>query len=127
MTKLYKLVGKWKAPFWKKHWLPMLASADVDLTKCFFTNVLMGLQPERATGKMPAVAGYKTECRAFLRKQIEIVEPSVVITLGRDAQTISAGIIPRDANIRHPSDSYYLARWRRAKNGCTPLASRFGR
>jgi hypothetical protein len=101
--------GEVESPFWTRFWLPMLAFAGVDLTKCFFTNVLMGLQPERATGKMPAVDGYKSECRAFLLKQIAIVEPSVVITLGRAAQTISDGIIPRDTNIRHPSDSYHFS------------------
>jgi hypothetical protein len=72
------------SPSWKCL-LRYLGAAEVDPEDCFFTNVFVGLQPEKSKGKMCASEEFKTQCRAFLHKQIETVKPRLVATLGADA------------------------------------------
>jgi hypothetical protein len=63
-----------------------LKADKVDETDCFFTNVFVGLQPCQAVGRMNAGRKFKKQCRAFLCKQIEIVKPRLVATLGAEAR-----------------------------------------
>ena len=65
--------------------LAYLESAELNPTDCFFTNVLMGLKPGSATGPMPPSAVYENQCLQFLKKQIQILQPRFIITLGGDA------------------------------------------
>jgi uracil-DNA glycosylase family 4 len=62
-----------------------LKVAEVGETDCFFTNLLVGLQPRHATGRMVVTDEFESQCRAFLCKQIEIVRPRLVATLGKFA------------------------------------------
>jgi len=90
--------GRGSSLYWK-----ILSGYVEDPTQCFFTNALMGLQPESAVGKMPRVPGYEDQCRAFLAKQIEIVAPRLVVALGKDAQKRLSKVIPGAPMLLHPS------------------------
>lgn len=59
-----------------------LAVAGVCESDCFFTNVLVALQPDRSMGSMKAGREFPKQCRSFLCEQIEIVKPRLVATLG---------------------------------------------
>ncbi len=85
--------------------LSYLCKAGIQPECCFFTNVLMGLKPGSAVGPMPEVPGYLKECQDFLRRQIEIVQPSLIIALGQKASTRLAFLRPTVPFIRvlHPS------------------------
>jgi len=79
----------------------MLAAAGLDPAEAFFSNVLMGLKPGSATGKMPTVIGYVEECVAFFERQREIVSPSVVVTVGADASHILRHHVSKANSIMH--------------------------
>jgi uracil-DNA glycosylase len=77
--------GEAQSFFWRTL-LAYLSQASIRPERCFFTNALMGLKPGNAIGPMPAVPGYYDECQAFLKRQIEIVDPSLIVTLGQKAR-----------------------------------------
>jgi hypothetical protein len=85
--------------------LAYLAHARIGPEQCFFTNALMGLKPGSAVGAMPAVPGYHDECHAFLNSQIEIVNPSLIATLGKKAFSRVSKLRPgvRLVRLLHPS------------------------
>ena len=64
----------------------LFEQVNINLNTCFFTNVFMGLRNTKSmTGTFP---GYKDKAfvkrnLAFLEKQIEIVKPKAIITLGK--------------------------------------------
>jgi hypothetical protein len=70
-------------PTWN-YLLRFLEASDVNQMQCFFTNVFVGLQPDQAVGRMNAGREFRRQCRAFLCKQIEIVRPRLVATLGSE-------------------------------------------
>jgi hypothetical protein len=76
--------------------------------QCFFTNVFMGLQPESAVGKMPSIPGYEAQCLEFLRAQIEIVNPRIVVALGGDARRLVRRVIPNAPHLTHPSARTFI-------------------
>ncbi len=59
-----------------------IAFADLQPEECFFTNALMGLQPERSRGPLKATDRFRAECRHFLDEQIGIVQPCAIVSLG---------------------------------------------
>jgi hypothetical protein len=63
-----------------------LETAKVDKLDCFFTNVFVGLQPDKSPGKVNAGEEYFEQCRDFLRQQIARVKPRLVATLGITAE-----------------------------------------
>lgn len=65
-----------------KYLLAYLEAAAIPSEECFFTNALVGLQPKGANGPMRAGEAYLAECRRFLTRQIEIVEPQLIAVLG---------------------------------------------
>jgi uracil-DNA glycosylase len=65
--------------------LEYLRAAELDPLDCFFTNALVGLQPLKAEGAMYAVDAFYQECRVFLKKQINIVRPRLIVALGQKA------------------------------------------
>jgi hypothetical protein len=81
-----------------------LESANVCTIDCFFTNIFVGLQPDRSQGRMNASEEFKTQCRAFLFKQIDIVKPRLVAILGQDAanQYHQSGCPTPSVDLRHP-------------------------
>lgn len=62
-----------------------LKEAGIAPEECFFTNVLMGLKPGSATGPMPFSKLFEAQCLEFLSKQILIVRPRLIVSLGGDA------------------------------------------
>ncbi len=63
----------------------MLREAGVPLESCFFTNFYMGLRLGAATtGRYPGSLSprFVTECRDFLRVQLEVQQPRLVLVLG---------------------------------------------
>jgi uracil-DNA glycosylase len=76
--------------------LGCLRNASISPQECFFTNAMMGLMPEGATGKMPIEKDFKEqyEYRQLLIKQIDIVMPRTLISLGGEAGRIVAEIRP---------------------------------
>lgn len=72
------------SPTWRNisRIFPML---DVPLKDCFFTNVYMGLRavgPE--IGRFPGAKDrrYAARCVTFFRRQLEVVRPKIILTLG---------------------------------------------
>lgn len=78
--------------------LGYLRNASMSPQVCFFTNAMMGLMPEGATGKMPIEKmfkeQYENQCRQLLIKQIDIVKPRALISLGGEAGKFVAKIRP---------------------------------
>lgn len=72
-------------PTWR-NMLELFKEANIDLRRCFFSNVFMGLRPgDKMTGKSPVYKN-KTlleENVSFLREQISVIHPKVIITLGK--------------------------------------------
>lgn len=84
-----------------------LEGSRVDKMDCFFTNVLVGLQPTLANGRMLATEEFYKECRTFLCKQIRIVKPRLVAILGQDAakQYRKSGCLTPFVELDHPSSA----------------------
>jgi hypothetical protein len=99
------------SPFWRV-FREYLECAAIRRDDCFFTNALMGLQPGSSVGPMPTVPSYEDECRRFLRRQIEVVEPRGVVALGRNAShpvRVAAPSVPW-IDLTHPSAWEFRAR-----------------
>lgn len=62
------------------------AKADIDPANALYTNALMGMKPGSAVGDVPTVPGYQDQCLMFLQRQIEIVQPRLVVALGKKAR-----------------------------------------
>lgn len=63
----------------------MLAEVAMPMESCFFTNFYMGLRKGTATtGRYPGSrsAAFVDRCRAFLRIQVEVQRPRLILTLG---------------------------------------------
>ncbi|MEA2785890.1 MAG: uracil-DNA glycosylase [Candidatus Eremiobacteraeota bacterium] len=95
--------GEVDSPFWRDRLIPYISMAGIDPADVFFTNVLMGCKPGSAIGDMPVVPGYEEQCVAFLRRQIEIVKPRVVIAFGAKARTRVRLVLPQAGSVMHPS------------------------
>lgn len=86
-----------------------LGPSGIDPRDCFFTNTLMGARCIGGmTGPNPALDHdqFMLACESFMKKQITVVQPSVVIALG----VIPAALLSRWLGIARE-----LARPRRAK------------
>jgi hypothetical protein len=96
--------GEAQSFFWRIL-LDYLSQAGIEPERCFFTNALMGLKPGSAIGPMPVVAGYYDECLAFLKRQIELVQPSLIVALGQKAYSRVTTLQPSVPVIHllHPS------------------------
>lgn len=103
-AKSLKRGGECHSRFWE-NLLAYLAHAGLDPAGCFFSNALMGLKPGGAVGPMPTVPGYADECRAFLGRQIEIVQPLLIVALGERASARVKQLRPvaPSVGLPHPS------------------------
>ena len=92
--------------------LRYLETAKVDKLECFFTNVFVGLQAVKSTGKVTAGEEYFQQCRAFLHKQIARVKPRLVATLGKYAeeQYLLSGCGTPHVALVHPMHPFTLGR-----------------
>lgn len=88
--------------FWRQLQL-LLHDAEVPLNSCFFTNAIMGLRARGAsTGKSPGFRNqsFRGQCEKFLARQIEVVRPAVILTLGEFAPQVLATIAPALSALR---------------------------
>jgi hypothetical protein len=77
--------GEVKSVFWNNLKGFLKDAGNLDPAECFFTNALMGLKSDKPDGTMPGCTGYQEQCQTFLLRQIEVVAPKAIVTLGRDA------------------------------------------
>lgn len=98
--------GEAGSEFWQRL-LKIVAGASLVPEQCFFTNVLMGLKPGSATGAMPSVPGYRSQCTVFLQKQIDIVKPAAVVALGINAKRFISQLDRPWVASRHPTDWHF--------------------
>jgi uracil-DNA glycosylase len=80
------------SPTWK-NLIKLFDEAKVDLHKCFFTNVFMGLRDtEKMTGQFPGRKDndFVNMNLAFLLFQILTIKPNLIITLGIPASEMVA-------------------------------------
>jgi len=78
--------------------LIQVAPDEAALTRCFFTNFLIGLIPgSSAIGAFPGTKdpAFVERCRLFLVRQIEVVRPSVLLVLGVHKPRLLAPLSPR--------------------------------
>jgi uracil-DNA glycosylase len=80
-----KVKGEANSTFWGNLKDFLANAGPLDPADCFFTNALMGLKPDKPDGTMPDRSGYREQCQRFLVRQIEIVAPTAIITLGGEA------------------------------------------
>jgi uracil-DNA glycosylase len=63
----------------------LLCASDISFNRCFFTNLYMGLRKEGPeTGKFPGAHDepFVQRCMAFFVRQLEVVQPKLILTLG---------------------------------------------
>ena len=75
------------SPTWRTM-IKLFSDAELDLNRCFFSNVYMGLRDaDKMTGEFPGSKDKDFVKRnlQFLKLQISTVKPKVIITLGKPA------------------------------------------
>lgn len=94
-------------PTWK-NLIKLFESLNIDLCRCFFSNVFMGLRKTKSmVGRFPGLKDKKFVERnlEFLSLQIETIKPELIITLGLYATKMVADLSPQD-----------LINWKEAKS-----------
>jgi uracil-DNA glycosylase len=83
----------------------LLRELQIDELKCFFTNAYMGLRPDtrgngktKNTGKCPAAKkgadSFTKGCQEFFKKQLAIMQPEVVLVLGKETAKFVSKVFP---------------------------------
>ena len=72
----------------------VLDLAEIDIESCFLTNALMGIKTGRATGAVRGGRAYRSQCAAFLARQLQVLAPRLVVSLGVHAMTLLALAVP---------------------------------
>ncbi|WP_312648946.1 uracil-DNA glycosylase family protein [Aminipila sp.] len=75
------------SPTWK-NLIKLFNEASINMQNCFFSNVFMGLRKtDSMTGKFPGLKDQEFKKRniEYLKYQIEIIKPRLIITLGKFA------------------------------------------
>jgi uracil-DNA glycosylase len=83
-----------RGPTWR-NLLTLLRDAGVSPESCFFTNVYMGLiDGPSAVGNFPGAtdAAFVSRCQLFLAEQIAIMQPRVILTLGKEVVSVLAAL-----------------------------------
>lgn len=84
------------SPTWR-NLQKLLVEAKIDLENCFFTNFYMGLiAGSRSTGRFPGATdeGFVNRCIQFLKLQIQVQQPSAILTLGKWVPSLLAKVSP---------------------------------
>ena len=87
----------------------LLTELDIDVKDCFFTNAYMGLRPENNTegktintGTSPAAKkgaeDFAKDCQEFFMKQLEVVQPEVVLVLGKETAKFVSKVFPEECS-----------------------------
>lgn len=114
-------------PTWWQLNQPWREEAGLVLTKCFFTNLFMGLRcGSGATGRSPALSNpaFAERCVGFLGRQIELLQPRLILTLGKRVPAFLAELFPEDlSQWRDPraGSSRSLDRWSASTARMRPL------
>lgn len=77
--------GKYRAGATWRNLLPLLDGARIARSDCFFTNAYMGLRDgDDSMGEFPGAGDpdFVARCQAFLRRQVAIQRPRLILTLG---------------------------------------------
>src|SRR5207249_1752425 len=74
----------------------ILADAGIPKPDCFFTNFFMGLTTGPNTGTFPGARdpGFVESCRQFLRFQLQVQRPRLVLVLGPQVPRFLAPLSP---------------------------------
>lgn len=83
-------------PTWR-NLLKVLRAAEIPLEKCFFTNFYMGLREgEATTGVFPGAsdATFRRHCSEFFIEQLDVMRPSLIVTLGKYVPVLIAPLSP---------------------------------
>lgn len=81
----------------------LLEKVGIPKERCFFTNFYMGLKPgDKATGKLPAAGdkNFVRSCQAFFREQLKVMQPKVVLILGREFFNEFAIFLPPQSQMK---------------------------
>ncbi|GIW08991.1 MAG: uracil-DNA glycosylase [Dehalococcoidia bacterium] len=76
----------------------LLAAAGLSRSEVFLTNAVL-CNPCRAGRNRPPAASELAHCRNFLRRTLALVDPEVVVTLGRVALRALGAIAPHGASL----------------------------
>lgn len=87
----------------------LLKDLGIDETECFFTNAYMGLRPDdnketktKNTGTSPAAKKgaekFADDCYQFFKKQLEVVQPEVVLVLGKETAKFVSKVFPHECS-----------------------------
>ena len=81
--------------------LPILRGAGVKPENCFFTNAFMGLKDDGGSnvGATFTTPDFDLRCREFLRFQLRILRPSVVVAMGHPAIRMLYDLSPHDLRV----------------------------
>jgi uracil-DNA glycosylase family 4 len=78
----------------------LLASANIDRAAIYITNAVL-CNPKDAKGNNATPIGAEiSNCSGFLRRQLDLVDPSVVVTLGAVALEAVAAIAPHGLSLK---------------------------
>jgi hypothetical protein len=83
-------------PTWR-NLLGLLERVGIVPERCFFTNIYMGLRAGAATtGPFPGATNpvFVRHCEQFLREQLEMLRPSLILTLGVNVPPFLGRVIP---------------------------------
>lgn len=86
----------------------LLHDLAIEPSDCFFTNAYMGLRPNQTneknknTGESPASKRgaelFAKDCQSFLKKQLEVIQPEVVLVLGKETAKFVSKAFPDECS-----------------------------
>lgn len=89
-----------RTPTWR-HLLQLLSRLPVDLERCFFTNIYMGLREGKTTtGPFPGAASpeFVKRCEEFFLLQAAMQRPALILALGAQVPAFLARLSPELAS-----------------------------
>jgi len=95
---------------WQGTWTSlrkMLLEVEVDPRNCFFTNVLLGVRRSGPIdGPSPALRcpDYVSACSEYVKEQVGIVQPSVVVALGKVPTILLARCFGLTSSLSAPTE-----------------------
>lgn len=96
-----------EGPTWS-NLLGLLKDADLNPSACYFTNFYMGVRlQERSTGKHPGRTNreFVEACSNFLREQLRVVKPSLLLVLGTHVPPLLAEMAPGQLGVWRKASS----------------------
>lgn len=91
-----------KGATWR-YLVPLLDQASIPKDRCFFTNFYMGLiDGESAAGPFPGKgdADFVQRCQEFLREQFRVMQPKLILILGKEFFNEFATFLPPQSQVK---------------------------